>query len=88
LTLLTANHCFLSGAITAIGPRGDGLPRPANRWRSILYPHFEGVELQGERRKRQPQIVRFFDPRIVSVLHGGFGLRFEASAVGPVCRGV
>jgi hypothetical protein len=31
---------------------------------------FEGVELQGERRQRQPQIVQFFGPRNILVILG------------------
>jgi hypothetical protein len=46
-----------------------------------MRPHFEGIELQDERRQRQPQIIQFFDPGVVAGLHGEFCLRFEASVV-------
>ena len=43
-----------------------------------MYSHFEGVELQHERRQRQPQIIQFPGPGIVAVFHDEFRLRFEA----------
>jgi len=32
--------------------------------------HFEGVELQGERRQRQPQTLQFLGPRIMPAIRG------------------
>src|SRR5882672_10098668 len=43
--------------------------------------HFEGVELQRERRQRQPQISQFFGARVVPVVPGGCRLRFAAGNI-------
>jgi hypothetical protein len=37
-----------------------------------MVPHFEGIELQHERRQRESQIIQFFGPGVVPVIHGGF----------------
>jgi hypothetical protein len=34
-----------------------------------MRPHLESIELQDERRQRQPQIIQFFNASVVSVLH-------------------
>jgi hypothetical protein len=76
VTLLTANHFVLSRTAAAIGPR-DRLPGLADHEKSFMRLHFESIEVQDERRHRQPQIIQFFDPGVVPVLHGEFacGLR-------------
>jgi hypothetical protein len=53
------------------------LPGLTGREKPFMRPHFESIELQDERRQRQPQIIQFFDPGVVPVLHGDFacGLR-------------
>jgi hypothetical protein len=43
--------------------------------------HFEGVELQGERRQRQLQIIPFFGARVVPVIPGGCRLPFAAGNI-------
>jgi hypothetical protein len=69
---------------TAIGPR-DRLSRlPAelpDHGQSFMGPHFEGIEMQHERRQREPQIIQFFGPGVIRVIHGEFCLWFEASGV-------
>jgi hypothetical protein len=35
-------------------------------------PHFEGIEMQHERRQREPQIIQFFGPGVICVIHAGF----------------
>jgi hypothetical protein len=49
-----------------------------------MRPHLEGIEMQDERRQRQPQIIQFFGPGVVPVIHGGFtcGLRRVLSVDG------
>jgi hypothetical protein len=37
-------------------------------------PHFEGVELQGKRRQRQPQIIELFGPRVVAMTRSAAAL--------------
>jgi hypothetical protein len=39
--------------------------------------------LQDERRQRQPQIIQFFNPGVVPVLHGECSLWFEARCRWP-----
>jgi hypothetical protein len=37
---------------------------------SVAHAHLEGVELQSECRQRQPEIIQFFGPRVIAVIHG------------------
>ena len=50
-----------------------------------MRPHFESIEVQDERRQRQPQIIQFFNAGIVPVFHGEFayGLRRTLSRSPP-----
>jgi hypothetical protein len=38
--------------------------------------HFKGIELQGEGRQGQPQIVQFFSPRLIPAISGEYRVRF------------
>jgi hypothetical protein len=46
-----------------------------------VHPHFEGIQLQDERRQRQLQITQFFGSSVVPVFHVEFRLRLEAGVV-------
>jgi hypothetical protein len=46
-----------------------------------VHPHFEGIQLQDERRQRQLQIIQFFGSSVVPVFHDEFRLRLEAGVV-------
>jgi hypothetical protein len=60
----------------------DGNPRlDAGPERSFAQAHFEGIELQGERRQRQPQIVQFFSPRLIPAIPGEYRVRFGAGKI-------
>jgi hypothetical protein len=67
--LLTTDHFFLLKPATDSRRRGSDSRPGAGPERSSIRSHFEGVELQGERRQRQPQIIQFLGPRVVPVIH-------------------
>ncbi len=61
-----------SSAVTVSHPNRNGRRngdsrRHAGLERSFTRPHFEGVELQRERRQRQPQIIELFGSRVVAM---------------------
>jgi len=73
-TLLTPEHFFVLVPQTdwEMGPRGRVLgPKPG-----FAHPHFERVELQRERRKRQPQVIQLSGPRVFLIGHAEFRVRF------------
>jgi hypothetical protein len=62
--------------------RRDGDPRLyGGAERSFTQAHFEGIELQGERRQCQPQIVQFFSPRLIPAIPGGYRARSGAGNI-------
>jgi hypothetical protein len=67
--LLTTDHFFLLKPATDSRRRRRDSRLGASPERSSIRSHFEGVELQGERRQRQPQIIQFLGPRVVPVIH-------------------
>jgi hypothetical protein len=46
-----------------------------------VHPHFEGIQLQDERRQRQLQITKFFGSGLVAVFHDELCLRLETGVV-------
>src|SRR5216684_3519635 len=65
---LSTNHFFPCEVCNRLGRRNGDSRRHASPERSFTRPHFEGVELQGERRQRQPQIIELFGPRGVALV--------------------
>jgi hypothetical protein len=64
---LSTNHFFPSEVCNDIRRRNGHSRRHAGPERSFTRPHFEGVEMQGERRQRQPQIIELFGSRVIAI---------------------
>jgi len=64
---LSTNHLFPCEVCNRLGRRNGDSRRHAGLERSFTRPHFEGVELQRERRQRQPQIIELFGSRVVAM---------------------
>ena len=63
---LSTNHFFPSKVRNRHRAAEPGF-RHAGPERFFARPHFEGVEMQGERRQGQPQIMELFGSRVVAI---------------------